>query len=67
MWVHRSGELYRDKNIVLYEYQKGRDHHLPLEYYKNFRGVLETDGLQQYHLVEKKAEGIINANCWAHA
>ena len=67
MWVHRSGELYRGKNIVLYEYQKGRDHHLPLEYYKNFRGVLETDGLQQYHLVEKKAEGIINANCWAHA
>ena len=50
-----------------YEYQKGRDHHLPLEYYKDFNGVLVTDGLQQYHLVEKKAEGITNANCWAHA
>ena len=67
MWVHRSGELYPDRQIVLYEYQKGRDHHLPLEYYKGFNGVLVTDGLQQYHLVEKKAEGITNANCWAHA
>jgi len=67
MWVHRSGELYKDRQIVLYEYQKGRDHHLPLEYYKEFNGVLVTDGLQQYHLVEQKSEGIINANCWAHA
>lgn len=30
MWVHRSGELYKDKPIVLYEYQKGRNHELPL-------------------------------------
>lgn len=67
MWVHRSGELYRDKKIVLYEYQKGRDHHIPLEYYKDFSGVLVTDGLSQYHLVDKKLEGIRNANCWAHA
>ena len=26
-----------------------------------------TDGLQQYHLVEQKTPGLINANCWAHA
>ena len=67
MWVHRSGELYKDKQIVLYEYQKGRDHHIPLEYYKDFKGVLVTDGLSQYHLVEQKAEDITNSNCWAHA
>lgn len=67
MWVHRSGELYKDKQIVLYEYQKGRDHHIPLVYYKDFKGVLVTDGLSQYHLVERKAEDITNANCWAHA
>ena len=66
MWVHRSGELYRDTQIALYEYQRGRDHHLPLEYYKDFQGVLVTDGLQQYHLVDKKLEGLTNAN-WAHA
>ena len=67
MWVHRSGELYKDKQIVLYEYQKGRNHNLPLEYYRDFNGVLVTDGLAQYHLVERKAEDITNANCWAHA
>ena len=67
MWVHRSGELYSKTPIVLYEYQKGRDHHLPLEYYKDFQGVLVTDGLKQYHLVDKKLEGLTNANCWAHA
>ena len=67
MWVHRSGGLYRDMQIVLYEYQKGRDHHLPLEYYRGYNGVIVSDALQQYHLVDKKVEGIVNANCWTHA
>ena len=67
MWVHRSGELFRDKAIILYEYQKTRHHIHPLEFYKNYHGVLMTDGLQQYHLVEQKVEGLTNANCWAHA
>ena len=26
MWVHRSGEFYKERPIVIYEYQKGRDH-----------------------------------------
>lgn len=67
MWVHRSGELYKDRQIVIYEYQKGRDHHIPLEFYKDYKGILVTDGLQQYHLIDKKLSDIINANCWAHA
>lgn len=67
MWVHRSGELYPDRPIVIYEYQKGRDHHIPLEFYKDYKGVLVTDGLLQYHLVDKKLPDVVNANCWAHA
>ena len=67
MWVHRSGELYPDRPIVIYEYQKGRDHHIPLEFYKDYKGVLVTDGLSQYHLVDKKLPDVVNANCWAHA
>lgn len=67
MWVHRSGELYRDKSIVIYEYQKGRDHQIPLEFYKDYKGVLVTDSLQQYHLLDKKLPNVINSNCWAHA
>ena len=67
MWVHRSGELCTDKAIVLYEYQKTRHHQHPLEFYQGYNGILETDGLQQYHLVEQKIPGLQNANCWAHA
>ena len=67
MWVHRSGELYKNRPIVIYEYQKGRDHHIPLEFYKDYKGVIVTDGLSQYHLVDKTLPDVTNANCWAHA
>ena len=67
MWVHRSGEYYRDRPIILYEYQHGRNHKFPLEYYKDYHGVLVTDSLQQYHIVERELKGVTNANCWAHA
>lgn len=67
MWVHRSGEFYTERPVVIYEYQKGRNHELPLAFYQNYEGVLVTDGLSQYHLIEKKLPGLTNANCWAHA
>lgn len=67
MWVHRSGEFFTDRQIVLYEYQESRKHDHPLDFYRDYNGVLMTDGLQQYHLVEKKVEGLTNANCFAHA
>ena len=67
MWVHRSGEFFAERPIVIYEYQKGRNHELPLAFYQDYEGILVTDGLSQYHLIEKKLPGLINANCWAHA
>lgn len=67
MWVHRSGELYKERPIVIYEYHKGRDHSIPLAFYNDYKGVLVTDGLKQYHLLEDKLPAITNANCWAHA
>ena len=67
MWVHRSGEFFKDCPIVIYEYQKGRDHQLPLAFYRDYKGILVTDGLRQYHLIEDKLPGLANANCWAHA
>ena len=39
---------------MIYEYQKDRDHQKPLEFYRDYKGILVTDGLQQYHLVDKK-------------
>ncbi len=67
MWVHRSGEYYKDRPVVLYEYQKTRHHRHPEEFYRDFKGILVTDGLAQYHLVEDNLEGLTNANCWAYA
>lgn len=67
MWVHRSGELYKGRPIVIYEYHKGRDHAIPLAFYKDYKGILVTDGLQQYHLIDKLLPDVANANCWAHA
>lgn len=67
MWVHRSGEFYEKRPIVIYEYQKGRDHHKPLDFYKDYKGFLVTDSLEQYHLLDKKLPDVTNANCWAHA
>ena len=67
MWVHRSGEFYKDRPIVLYEFQKTRHHIHPQEFYKGYTGILVTDGLQQYHMLEALLPGITSANCWAHA
>lgn len=67
MWVHRSGEFSKEKPIVIYEYQKGRNHELPLAFYQDYKGILVTDSLEQYHLIEKKLPELTNANCWAHA
>lgn len=52
---------------MIYEYQKGRAHQKPLDFYKDYKCVLVTNSLQQYHLVDKKLPDMINANCWAHA
>ena len=67
MWVHRSGEFYTDRPIVLYEYQKTRHHKHPEEFYRDYKGILVTDGLQQYHMLEDLLPGLTSANCWAHA
>ena len=67
MWVHLTGELSPVPPIVVYEYQKTRHSDHPKEYYKGFNGILMTDGLEQYHKLAREREGLINANCFAHA
>ena len=67
MWVHRSGEFYKDRPVVVYEYQKGRGHEKPLNFYRDYKGILVTDSLEQYHLLDRKLPDVTNANCWAHA
>ncbi len=67
MWVHLTGELSLVPKIVVYEYQKTRHSDHPKEYYKDFQGILVTDGLEQYHKTARDLKGLINANCFAHA
>ena len=63
MWVHLTGELSPDPKIIVDEYQKTRHSDHPKEYYKNFKGILVTDGLAQYHKIARKLEHLGNANC----
>ena len=47
MWVYRSGHLYQDRQIVLYEYQQTRNASHPREFLKGYDGICVTDGYQK--------------------
>ena len=65
--MYRSGHLYKDKQIVLYDYHKTRNSSHPREFLKNYSGICVTDGYQVYHKVEKEQEDLRIAGCWVHA
>lgn len=67
MWVHLTGELSPVPKIVVYEYQKTRHSDHPKEYYRDYKGILMTDGLAQYHKLDRELDEVTNANCLAHA
>ncbi|WP_419576958.1 IS66 family transposase [Roseburia hominis] len=67
MWVYRTGKMYLDKQIVLYEYQPSRNASHPRAFLKDFKGVCVTDGYQAYHTIEKEREDLRIAGCWRHA
>jgi transposase len=67
MWVYRTGRMYQDKQIVLYDYQQTRNTSHPREFLKNFKGVCVTDGYQVYHTLDKERDDLTIAGCWAHA
>ena len=67
MWVYRTGRMYTECQIVLYEYQKTRNASHPRGFLKDFNGVCVTDGYQVYHTVENEREDLKIAGCWSHA
>lgn len=67
MWVYRTGRMYADRQIVLYEYQRTRNASHPREFLKDFSGICVTDGYQVYHTVEEEREDLKIAGCWSHA
>ena len=66
MWVYRSGHLYQDRQIVLYEYQQTRNASHQREFLKGYDGICVTDGYQVYHTLEKELEELTIAGCWVH-
>ena len=67
MWVYRTGRMYTERQIVLYEYRKTRNASHPREFLKDFNGVCVTDGYQVYHTLEDEREDLKIAGCWSHA
>lgn len=67
MWVYRTDKMYKDKPIVLYEYQPSRNTSHPRKFLKDFHGICVTDGYQVYHTLEGERNDLTIAGCWAHA
>ncbi len=67
IWVYRTGRMYTDRQIVLYEYQRTRNASHPREFLKDFSGICVTGGYQVYHTIENEREDLRTAGCWSHA
>ena len=61
-WVYHSPL----EKLVCFDYQRGRGREGPVNFLKNFRGTLQTDGYVAYDIFENK-EGITMLSCMAHA
>lgn len=67
MWVYRTGEYDLRHPVVLFDYQKTRNGEHPAQFLARFSGVLVCDAFSGYHKLERNADGIQVANCWAHS
>ena len=67
MWVYRTGRMYTDRQIVLYEYQRTRNASHPREFLKGFSGICVTDGYGVCHTIERERKDLKIAGCWSHA
>lgn len=63
MWVYRNPL----KRLVLFEYNKGRGLDTAQEFFKNFKGTLQTDGYKVYQALTRVNSDITLLGCMAHA
>ena len=61
MWLYRSGNDGKSP-IVLYDYQPSRNGDNAVNYLKDFKGYVHSDGYSGYN----KLSGITRIGCWAH-
>jgi len=63
MWLYRtSGDA--EHPIVLYDYQTSRRGEHPVEFLRDFKGYLHSDGWDEYH--RKLSSEVQVVGCWAH-
>ena len=53
MWVYRSGFMYPERQIILYEYQKTRNASHPRNFLKNYTGTKITTLEEALKLLEE--------------
>lgn len=61
-WVYRAPR----KQLVCFDYQKGRGREGPKTFLKNFKGALQTDGYTAYEIFDRHPD-ITMLGCMAHA
>lgn len=67
MWVYRTGKMYDENPIILYNYQRTRNSTHPEEFLEGYKGTLVCDGYAAYHAMEKRVAEITVSGCWSHA
>lgn len=65
MFVIRT--LIRGKPVIRYLYSPTRSAQFLMDYLKDYKGVVQTDGWRSYDFVFGQIPGIIHAGCWTHA
>ncbi|MBS3809797.1 MAG: IS66 family transposase [Desulfobacterales bacterium] len=64
MWIFRRGEP--DKTALLYQYHPTRSGNVALEFLRDFKGYVQTDGYSGYDFLDHQKD-IRHVGCWAHA
>jgi transposase len=64
MWVFRGGPP--EKPTLVFQYHPTRSGQVPLDYLRDYKGYIQTDGYSGYNALGQK-KGIIHVGCWAHA
>lgn len=61
MWLYRTGNEGKEP-IILYDYQPSRKGDNAVNFLKDFKGYVHSDGYSGYN----KLSGITRCGCWAH-
>ena len=58
--------LLPEHKLVLFEFNLSRSQHLPAEVLKDFKGILQTDGLGSCTVIFKKNDQVTMMSCLMH-